>query len=341
MKALKIAVYAIAKDEQANVEAFLESCQGADAIYVGVNRGDTTGNLLEKFGANVVWIDDIPFRFDQYRNIVLNELPHDIDVCVSLDLDERLEPGWRKKIEKVWKPNTTKLNYWLQWSDSRKFYYDRIHARANYRWRHANHEGVYATPGTPEFSVQSDLTVYHHRDAGKDRKKNLPLLELAVKEDPNDARMLWYLGREYYQDERYDDAIKTFKDYLNVGTWGHERCWACIYIARSFHDAHDREAYLRMAIAEAPDLRDPYVELCSAQQARKNLKRALDTINAAIKIHTGRNSFFDNNGSYTAKPYLLKAQILNALGRRAEELECYRRVLRIEPNNAVALGAIE
>lgn len=339
MKKLKIAVYAIAKDEQSNVAGFMQSCEGADCIYVGVNEGDTTGNLVEKFGGKVVWIGDVPFRFDQYRNMVLRELPHDIDVCVSLDLDERLEQGWRKKIEAAWKPTTTRLNYWLQWSDDRRFYYDRIHARANYQWKHANHECVVAINGLVESVATCDLAVYHHRDAEKDRSKNLRLLELAVAEEPTNARMLWYLGREYFYLEDYDNTIKTLKAYLAHGTWSEERCWACIYIAKSMQDEFDQEAYLHMAVAESPWLRDPYYELSFMQHARGQLKRALDTINRALKIHTGRGSFFDNNGSYTAKPYILKAKICEDLGDSKGADEAYKKALRIEHDNKEALEA--
>ncbi len=38
----------------------------------------------------------------------------------------------------------------------------------------------------------------HHADRSKSRGQYLPLLELAVEEDPNNDRNVHYLGREYF-----------------------------------------------------------------------------------------------------------------------------------------------
>lgn len=36
------------------------------------------------------------------RNISLDHVPEDVDICVCTDLDELFEPGWRKKLEEAW-----------------------------------------------------------------------------------------------------------------------------------------------------------------------------------------------------------------------------------------------
>ena len=337
---LKIAVYSIAKDEQTNVPEYFQSCGDADYVYVGVNRGDSTGELVEKLGGKAIWIDDIPFRFDGYRNIVLRSLPHDVDVCVSLDLDERLESGWRKKIESAWANGTTRLHYWLQWSEAKRFHYDRIHSRDGYEWRHANHECVYPIAGTVERVAKSDLCVTHKRDSKKDRSKNLQLLENAIKEEPDSIRMLWYLAREYYYENMYAESISRFKEYLAVGTWQEERCWACIYISRCLEDKIEAEAYLNMAIRQAPDLRDGYFELSSMLYKQNKLKESLAVVNEAVQIHTKKNSFIESNGAYSAKIYTLKARIHKSLGDSRAAEAAYAKALRIDPCDSEALEAL-
>ncbi len=47
----------------------------------------------------------VPFRFDHSRNHCLEQIPDDVDICVSLDLDDVIEKGWRMKLEKAWSEN--------------------------------------------------------------------------------------------------------------------------------------------------------------------------------------------------------------------------------------------
>jgi tetratricopeptide (TPR) repeat protein len=330
---MKIAVYSIAKNEQQNVLPFIESCDGADLILVGVDPGDTTGDLLREHGAKTVEIQLQTFRFDSYRNAVLRELPGDIDVCVSLDLDERLERSWRRKIKRAWTPGTTRLHYWLQWSDDRKFFYDRIHARSGYEWRHANHEGVYAVEPAKEVIAQCDLVVRHLRDQKKDRTKNLDLLIKAVEEDPNDARMRWYLARELHYLDRHQDSDKHFLHYLNLGKWPEERCWAWIFLARNAHRRMDPIhlviAYLHSAIRECPELRDPYLELAQLYYVDQEYQRALKELEAAIALHGKRGAFIESNDAYSDRIHTVLGDVLLELKEPERAKKAYDKALRI------------
>ena len=58
-------------------------------------------------------------------------MPSDVDICVSLDLDEVLEPGWRQEIERVWQPDTTRLWYYFDWGSNIKFKYNKINIKNN------------------------------------------------------------------------------------------------------------------------------------------------------------------------------------------------------------------
>ena len=59
-----------------------------------------------------------------------------------------------------------------------------------------------------------NIYLHHWPDKSKSRSNYLPLLELSVKEDPNDDRNLHYLGREYMYYHKYTKAIKTFHKHL-------------------------------------------------------------------------------------------------------------------------------
>lgn len=332
---MKIIVYAIAKDESKNVHDFVSSCSDADKIIVGVEPNDPTSKLLKYEGADVLEFKLPEFRFDSYRNYVLENVDVDSDVCISLDLDERLEVGWRKKIEKVWEKNTTRLNYWLQWSDNRRFFYDRIHSRSGYRWKYANHECLVRQYGEKEVISTSDLTIFHKRDHEKDRTKNLHLLQIAIQEDPQSARMLWYYGRELYYQQQYEKSIDIFNKYLQFGIWAEERSWACIFISRNLIELDrkfDAEAYLHMAIHECNDLRDPYFELANLYFGSNNHERSLLELDRAARIFSKRNMFHESNGAYSEKLYLLRMKVFTLLGNHKEAEISFRKARRINPS---------
>ena len=103
----KICVYAICKNEEKFVDRFVESAKEADAIYVlDTGSTDNTVKLLKERGVNVESKKITPWRFDVARNLSLEMVPKDTDICVCLDLDEVIEKGWRKKLEQLVYPIT-------------------------------------------------------------------------------------------------------------------------------------------------------------------------------------------------------------------------------------------
>ena len=116
---LKICVYAISKNEEQFVERFCDSAKDADLILIAdTGSTDNTAALARQCGAVVPEICIKPWRFDLARNAAMALIPADIDVCISLDLDEVLEPGWREEIERVWVSGTTRLSYMFDWGVS-------------------------------------------------------------------------------------------------------------------------------------------------------------------------------------------------------------------------------
>ena len=99
---MKIAVYTIAKNEEKFVERWAKSCEEADyRLIVDTGSSDNTLLTAAKYGIEVGSISISPWRFDDARNAALALLPDDIDMCIALDMDEILVPGWRKELEKI------------------------------------------------------------------------------------------------------------------------------------------------------------------------------------------------------------------------------------------------
>ncbi len=131
-------------------------------------------------------------------------------------------------------------------------------------------------PGKPGPTVVADgVQLDHHPDPKKSRGQYLPLLELSVAEDPEDDRNVHYLGREYLYYGRWDDCIATLKRHLAMpsAVWPDERAASMRYIAAAYDHKEmpdqARDWYLR-AVAEAPHLREPYIDLAQLLYAGRS-----------------------------------------------------------------------
>ena len=204
---MKVSVYAICKNEETFARRWTESMSEADEVVVlDTGSSDHTAEILQELGAKVTKDAIIPWRFDTARNRSLDLVSMDTDICVCTDLDEVFHPGWRKLLEDAWQPGTGQASYRYTWSfnsdgsEGVVFWCQKIHARKNYRWTHPVHVVLtWVGPGAAKPIVTIDgIQLDHHPDPNKSRGQYLPLLELSVKEDPDDDRNVHYLGREYF-----------------------------------------------------------------------------------------------------------------------------------------------
>lgn len=267
---LKIAVYAIAKDEAHFVPRFCEAAKDADLIFIAdTGSQDDTVAEAERCGAKTANICITPWRFDLARNAALALLPRDIDVCISLDLDEELQPGWREEIKRVWTEGTTRLRYLFDWGAGIAFYYEKIHARHGYMWHHPCHEYPIPDGRIVENWAQSDmLMVIHKPDPTKSRGQYLDLLALSVQEDPDCPRNAFYYARELSFHSRWQEAIDACKSYLVLprATWENERCYAYRVMGRCYSELGnpwEAEKAFHLAASEAPNTREPWCELAT------------------------------------------------------------------------------
>ena len=267
---LKIAVYAISKNEAHFVPRFCESAKEADLIMIA-DTGSTDGlpEVAREHGAVVHDICITPWRFDLARNAALALVPRDIDVCISLDIDEVLQPGWRQEIERVWTGDTTRLRYKFDWGCGIVFYYEKIHARHGYMWHHPCHEFPIPDGRITEVWAQTDmLLAVHLPDPTKSRGQYMDLLELSVKEDPDCPRNAFYYARELSFHGRWQESIDACNRYLKLprATWGNERCYAYRVMGRCYNEMGqpwEAERMFMMASMEAPNTREPWFELAA------------------------------------------------------------------------------
>ena len=337
---MKIAVYAISKNESAFVERFCQSAQDADLILIAdTGSTDDTVELARACGAVVPEICITPWRFDKARDAALAMIPRDYDVCISLDLDEVLEPGWREEIERIWKEDTTRLRYKFDWGAGITFFYEKIHARDGYHWHHPCHEYPRPDARITEVYAHTDmLVVSHHPDPTKSRGQYLDLLELSVQEDPHCPRNAFYYARELTFYRRWVDAVVALNKYLDnpQANWANERCYAMRLMAQAYEALGDRaqaKVWLEKACKEAPNTREPWVELSDLARRTNQWQLSYDYANNALAIESKELVYTMDPAVWGAKPHDLLALSAYHLGKYEEAVQHGTIACDLEPND--------
>jgi len=279
---VKIAVYAIAKNEAKHVKRWVEVTQGADVrIVLDTGSEDNTYELLQKYPVEAHRATLSDFRFDVARNMALDLVPADVDVCVSLDMDEVPDPDFFDKLRQAWKPDTGRA--WVMWDTGNIWANNnRVHARHGYRWRYPCHE-VIQTDG-PEKLVVVETLVTHKPDNDKPRSGYLPLLELGHQEDPTDHRMIVYLAREYYFKGMWQELIDVGKKLEDIPGWNVERAQTWRGIGEAYCKlGNDREGlyWYQRNVEEAPLDLEAWMPLAFHYYERKMWNHCYQ---AAIKV---------------------------------------------------------
>ncbi|MBE6138466.1 MAG: tetratricopeptide repeat protein [Firmicutes bacterium] len=342
----KIAVYAICKNEEKFVDRWVTSMNEADAIFVlDTGSTDNTVEKLKSLNVNVTQEQITPWRFDVARNKSLELVPEDYDICVCTDLDEVFESGWRQKLEEIWNEHITRLGYNYNWQLDKNnkpivnFCIEKIHSRNNYKWTHPVHEILeYVGPEKEIKTYSNDITVNHYPDTKKSRSSYLPLLELSVKENPNDDRNVHYLGREYMYYQRWNESIDTLIKHLNLpsATWRDERCASMRFIARCYQRLNRPEEarmWLDKAIIEAPHLRDPYMEKALLEYSNNNWRSCKYLCLQALEIKAHPKTYINEVFSWDYTVYDLLSICYYYENNIDEALFYINKALEMAPKN--------
>jgi hypothetical protein len=354
---VRICVYAIAKNEEQFVERFCESAKDADLIMIADTGSDD--HTVAKIGAlmmngypqlRVPQIFISPWRFDDARNAVLALISHDVDVCVSLDLDEVLQPGWRDEIERVWEVGkTTRLGYMFNWGGPVEFRYEKIHARKGYHWHHPAHE--YPMPyGIEEVWAETKkLLVAHKPDSSKSRTQYLKLLKMSVEEDPHCPRNAFYYAREHsfgYDGCDVNIAIKEADRYLALprAVWPNERAYAYRVKGECYlkldRPADAEKAYM-MATQEAPNTREPWIGLANVCYRHGRWPECYAYALRALSIVTKELVYTTDHDAWGSKPHLLACIGAWNIGLRDVAMAQGKIALALSPEDPLLINNVE
>lgn len=278
---MQIAVYSVAKNEAHHVERWTESAKDADMLFVAdTGSTDGTDEALAAAGVEYAYINVQPWRFDDARNAALAMLPVDIDVCISLDMDEVLLPGWREALEVAGPAD--RYSHTLVAGEV-AFAAERCHSRHNWRWQYPIHEIIQWTgPGAPKVA-DGGFVIKHEPDNTKSREQYLGMLARAAQEHPNDARLCHYYGRELFFRGQWAEARVELMRHVTMpeSTWADERSQSYRYLGKMDYQP---ERWFLKAAAEAPHRREPWMDLAKFYKRQGRGAEAAGAASRALAI---------------------------------------------------------
>ena len=290
---MKIAVYTIALNEEKHVERWYNSVKDADYILIAdTGSTDRTVEIAKSLGINVFNISIKPWRFDTARNVALALLPDDIDMCVSLDMDEVISEGWRESLEQTTGNQITYVFY-----NDENFVNNRIHARHGFMWKFLMHEGVVPdrTEMIDEFSPGIEVT--HVPDRDKPRTQYLQLLKDALVENPDVGRYYRYLTKALQAEGQFKEAEKYYLQVLNIPNFPNEDA-AHVYKTLSEIIPEKTGEYLLLCLQTAPHRREPYYYIAKWYADHERWEECLDWCNQALKIDKITIDVFKDNDAW-------------------------------------------
>ena len=304
LEKIKLAVYAICKNEIDNVEAWVKNFSKADYICV-LDTGSEDGTWeklqkLQKKYKNLIIDQTIikPWRFDKARNESLKLVPEDTTMWFMVDLDERIkDDNWTQKIKEKWTPTFERGSYTynrdVREGDTvvRAIPEYRIHSRKWNHYKNIVHEAIYNDMEQKEFYVEIctpiDITVWHYPKQNK-VTHYAELCEEDLKEYPDDYIMRLQLAIEYEILKEYDKAWYHYEWLIKNKNTLHKyevaRCWFGLgRLSNTKGKTEDALFYYKNGIIECPKLVDNYIDAALIHYTNQQYQQAIELCEMAFK----------------------------------------------------------
>jgi len=305
---MKIAVYTIALNEEKFVERWYNCVKDADYLLIAdTGSTDRTVKVAKSLGINVYNISIKPWRFDVARNTALALLPDDIDLCISLDMDEVISDGWRKELEKTTGNQITYI--WENSKQGKSMIANKIHSRHGYSWKFLVHEAIVQDRIMPEIEFAQNIEITHMPDLQKSRNNYyIDLVKTAVEEYPNIDRYYKYYTDILVLLERFKEAEEYYLKMLDIPRLS-DTDKAHIYKLLSDIVPEHRHHYLSKCLQHTPNRRESYFYLSQYFSEKEDWKLADYYIKQAIKHTQPKLDVFNNKDVWTGAAEKLQAYI--------------------------------
>ena len=320
----------ICKNEEKNIQNLLESVKGDlfdEVVITDTGSSDRTIDILAEYKTSkkfknfkiehFAWVDD----FSAARNYSFSKATS--DYIMWLDSDDTILPEDYKKLKNL-KNNLSDSPIWLckyEYAHDEfgksicSFYRERIVKRdLNLKWQEPIHEYL---PLSAKYT-KTDIEVHHYK-IHVSSQRNINLLEKIVEKNPNSARNVFYLGKEYFDCGITDKGYETLSRFVDMpDAWNENKFSA--YVRMSIYRKNRKEFvdafhHAHQAIEVDPLKAEAYCLLGDLCMEQRNLQRAIHWYTVAANMGRSEESLDVVEPKYhTWLPNLQLCLIYNELG---------------------------
>lgn len=271
---MNVTLYAICKNEEKNIEKFLENSKKFfHTIVVDTGSTDDTVQLLRDAGIEVY---EHPQKKDEFdfsvaRNQALSYVK--TDWAFSLDFNEDVSELYLDGFDVIQDEFTCFKH--LRFDDNgdgepqqSQEVHVRFHRVENYKWSNAVHEMPVFVP-TEKFVEESSVetTIKITKKVHKSISKELfyfDICEREYKKDPTNWYYIWFIFNHYFNVGNYAKALEFGQEYLNVSRAYFDtfriltfiKCSICLI---QLNEVSKAANYAFHAVSESMNMGEPYL----------------------------------------------------------------------------------
>lgn len=220
---------------------------------------------------------------------------------------------------------------------------ERLIRRGAGRWDGRVHESIVFEGRAQD--VDPGTTLWKHRKTGPgdSSDRNLKILEAWEKEEPENSRVLAYIGTEYLVRGEMDKAVPYFVRYLDLqGTWTEERAQICRKLSACLIAQGNLDGAIEVALEAVklvPRWPDSYLSLAEAYHQKGEFDKACEWASEVLRRGEPDTLLIINPLDYKLTPRLVLASALGGLSRWQEALQVAEEALAIAPSIETLLRA--
>jgi len=312
---MNITLYAISKNEEKNIEKFLENSKKFyHTVVVDTGSTDNTVQLLRDAGIEVYEHSQTKeeFNFSVARNKALSYVK--TDWAFSLDFNENIDEFFPDNLDFI--ANDLTAFRHLRFDDDGNEepqqsheVHIRFHRTKSYKWTNAVHE-VPHFKSTKKFSTESivDSSIKITKKIKSSVSKELFYLSICERELQKDATnwyYIWFIFKHYYKTQNIEKALEYGQEFLNhskayFNTFRIDVFIQCSILLLNSKNFHKSANYAFHAVSEAMNMGEPYLSKAFSYltELSKNLNNPSITVfatafNSQTLISTERHQAID------------------------------------------------
>lgn len=309
-----------------------------EIVIVDTGSEDRTKEIAAEFGAVIYdfeWIND----FAAARNYSFSKATKDYILWLDAD-DVIMEADQEhfKELKKSLTPDVraVSMNYVLRvnadGSPSSSMKRNRLVRRnCGFKWIGVVHEylEVFGYP------LHSDVLVYHQKDKAYTERNLQIYRDRKEKGEFFSARDIYYFGNELRDHGHLEEAIKTYREFLDMGEgWSENLYQACLKLANCYERLGDR-AKKRMALWETLRFGIPQSEFCCQLgkdfMIDPNYNLAIYWFNQALVLPKRESMGMQDLTTTTWYPHLMICLCYDRMGDRVKANEHNEKALQFAP----------